>query len=393
MTRFSEAIITRVRVQGFRSLLDVNVELKDVTVLVGPNGSGKSSFVDALSFLHQCLTASPQEAFKSRGGVEEVRTRTGQPADVLALETSIRSRAEGLFSGTYFVRFNLTSRAEFSIAEESCEVSLTPEEGLRRFEVRHGRWVKAAEGAEPQLAKNRLALPLLSGIRAFAPIYNALTAMRFYAITPGAVSTPSEPGEGEQLAEDGSNAASVLKSLEEKDETLSTNVVQALSQVVPSVSRIIPKYRGRRHVTLTFEEALSEEQSVTFNAISMSAGTLRVLGILLAIYQAEPPTLIGLEEPETAIHPGAAAGLAEALQEAGLRSQILVTTHSPDLVTRFEVDSLRAVERKRGLTVIAPISEAQRASIIEGLFTAGELHRIEGLRPIASPSEGISDHA
>ena len=113
----------------------------------------------------------------------------------------------------------------------------------------------------------------------------------------------------------------------------------------------------------------------------MSDGTLYVLGILLAVYQPRPPTLVGLEEPETAIHPGAAAALAETIQEAGLRTQVLVTTHSPDLITRFDTDSLRAVERIDGLTVIAPIAKEQREAIRLRLFTAGELHRIEGLRP------------
>jgi len=114
----------------------------------------------------------------------------------------------------------------------------------------------------------------------------------------------------------------------------------------------------------------------------MSDGTLHALGILLAAYQENPPTLIAFEEPEARVHPGAAAVLAEALQEAGLRTQVLLTTHSPDLITRFDVDALRAVERTAsGATVIAPIAESQREAIIHRLFTAGELHRIEGLRP------------
>jgi predicted ATP-dependent endonuclease of OLD family len=80
--------------------------------------------------------------------------------------------------------------------------------------------------------------------------------------------------------------------------------------------------------------------------------------------------------------------LAEALQEAGLRTQVLITTHSPDLISRFGTEMLRAVERTPdGVTVIAPIIESQREAIRRRLFTAGELHRIEGLRPSQSVSE------
>lgn len=104
--------------------------------------------------------------------------------------------------------------------------------------------------------------------------------------------------------------------------------------------------------------------------------------------------MIAFEEPEAAVHPGAAAVLAEALQEAGLRTQVLLTTHSPDLITRFDVDALRAVDRNAsGVTVIAPIVESQREAIRRRLFTAGELHRIEGLRPSQSVSEEWSQDA
>ena len=102
MSEFSEAIITRVVVRGFRSLENVAVDLDKVTVLVGPNGSGKSSFVDALAFLQQSLTASPQEAFQSRGGVEQVLTQTGQRPVTISIKVHIQSRAPGDFAGTYF---------------------------------------------------------------------------------------------------------------------------------------------------------------------------------------------------------------------------------------------------------------------------------------------------
>lgn len=391
MSEFSEAIITRIVVRGFRSLENVAVDLDKVTVLVGPNSSGKSSFVDALAFLQQSLTSSPQEAFKSRGGAEQVLTRTGHHPVAISIEVHIKSRAEGLYSGSYFVRFKPSGKT-FSISEETCEMALGSEHTVYRFTVRNGKWVESVAGTKPKLAQNRLALPLLSGTEYFALMYNTLTLMCFYTITPDSVSALHEPDEGERLTFDGSNAASVLKRLRAQDETLYLTVVQAVSQVVTSVQAIVPKTRGRR-LTLSFEESFAGKQPVSFDALSMSEGTLRVLAILLAVYQAEPPTLVGLEEPETAVHPGAAAVLAEALQEAALRTQILVTTHSPDLITRFDVNALRAVERMNGITSIAPIVESQREAIRRRLLTAGEIHQSEGLRPALSSREELTNDA
>jgi predicted ATPase len=182
------------------------------------------------------------------------------------------------------------------------------------------------------------------------------------------------------LAADGSNAASILKRLKEHDESSYQRIIQVIAQVVPGVQEIKPKKIGRRWI-IEFSEEFPGQKPIHLQAISMSDGTLRILAILLAAYSLAPPTLITLEEPEVAIHPGAIAALVDALKEAGLRTQILITTHSPDLITRFDATSLRAVERIQGISTIGPIAETQLAAVQQKLFTAGEIHRIEGLRP------------
>src|SRR5262249_51110597 len=116
-------------------------------------------------------------------------------------------------------------------------------------------------------------------------------------------------------------------------------------------------------------------------------GTLRALGVLVAVFQlangeASPP-LVGIEEPEIAIHPGAAAILAEALVDASRSVQILLTTHSPDFLDHegFSSGSLLSVERERGGTVIAPVDEASRSALRDRLYSAGELLRMGQLQP------------
>jgi predicted ATPase len=392
VSKFSKALITRVVVRGFRSLENVAVDLAPVTVLAGPNGSGKSSFVDALAFLQQALQDSPQEAFRSRDGIEEVLTRTGQLPDTVSVEVHIQSRAIGLFSGSYFVKFK-ERRKKLSIEQESCEMTIGPEQTIHRFTVERGEWKESPEGIEPRLAESRLALPLMASLEYFVPMYNALTSMYFYSITPEALKAWQASERGDQLTLNGSNASSVLKRLSETDQTDYRRVVQAISQIVPSIQGITFKKRGRE-LRLAFSESFTGHKELSFEASSMSDGILRILGILLAVYQEETPTIVGFEEPETAVHPGAAAALAEIFQEAGLRVQILVTTHSPDLITRFDVKSLRAVDRTDGgVTIIAPIAESQREAILRRLFTAGEIHRIEGLRPSVTTSEEPSEDA
>jgi predicted ATPase len=120
----------------------------------------------------------------------------------------------------------------------------------------------------------------------------------------------------------------------------------------------------------------------------MSYGTLRWLGILVALYQGSmrggsPVTLVGIEEPETAVHPGAATALLEAMDEASLTTQVLATTHSAAMLDHedLDIDIVRAVARVDGRTVIGPVDAASRQMLDESLTTAGELLRIRHLTP------------
>lgn len=110
-----------------------------------------------------------------------------------------------------------------------------------------------------------------------------------------------------------------------------------------------------------------------------SDGTIRLVALLAALYQPVPPSLIVLEEPEMGLHPGVVGALAEIIDEATLRMQVLVTTHSPDLIDRFDPDVIRIVEKVNGESVIGRVDPEQRDLIHKRLYRPSELMRIEGL--------------
>ena len=107
----------------------------------------------------------------------------------------------------------------------------------------------------------------------------------------------------------------------------------------------------------------------------------------------DAPPLVGLEEPEAALHPAAASVLLGALREASTISQVVVTSHSPDLLDDPDIpdDSILAVESKDGVTVIGPVDEADRKVLHDRLFTPGELLRQNQLTPSANAFEEIQD--
>lgn len=111
-----------------------------------------------------------------------------------------------------------------------------------------------------------------------------------------------------------------------------------------------------------------------------SDGTIRILGILSALLQNPSQPFVSIEEPEANIHPGALAVLAGVIDEASLRSQVLVTTHSPDMLDHLPVESFLVVEKVGDTTHVGPLDASQIASVRKRLFTPGELFRMEGLQ-------------
>ncbi len=120
-----------------------------------------------------------------------------------------------------------------------------------------------------------------------------------------------------------------------------------------------------------------------------SDGTVRMLGMLAALYQQPAPPLIALEEPEANLHPGALGVLAGVLKQASTRGQVLVTTHSPDLLDHLPPESFVVVEKVNGETKAGPLRHEQVEAARRNLFSPGELLRMEGLErePDATPTE------
>jgi predicted ATPase len=156
------------------------------------------------------------------------------------------------------------------------------------------------------------------------------------------------------------------------------------------LSKVVPGTSSAEYVSVGSKETIRFRQEVegdispwAFDSVSMSDGTLRVLGILLAVYQRSSPTLIAIEEPESTIHPAALDVLVDILKDGSHRAQILITTHSPDILddNKIRDNEILIVESTKGKTTVAPMAGVSRDLIHRHLYTLGELLRSGELRP------------
>lgn len=377
-------LLTRVTIRNYKSIAACDVHPGPLTFLVGPNGSGKSNFLDALRFVSDSLRYSLDHAFRDRGGINDVRRRSsGHPTHFgIRLEFQL-ARQHGHYSFSIGAR----PRSGFVVHEE-CHVVDREEGATSFFKVTDGVVVKSTLRDAPAAASDRLYLVTLSGIAAFRGIYNALSTMGFYNLNPDAIRDLQSPDPGELLNRDGSNIASVLANLNQRAPRQRRMIEEYLERVVPGISGVDAKQIGPKE-TLEIQQAVRGAKNPRhFFAASMSDGTLRALGVLVALFQHDGVAngkrrLIGIEEPEAALHPAAAGVLTDGLRDAAEYSQVLVTSHSPDLLDDDDIPegAILAVVSEDGETRIGPLDGAARSVLKDHLYTAGELLRMNQLQP------------
>ncbi|MGH9581827.1 MAG: AAA family ATPase [Bryobacteraceae bacterium] len=209
--------------------------------------------------------------------------------------------------------------------------------------------------------------------------------MEFYNPDPEVMKVNLDTsGPADILEPDGSNIASVFERIKIENPDTANRIVDYMTGIVPGL-RNITATTVETYKLLKFEQG-SPSGTHSFLASSMSDGTLRALAILVALFQRsgdEPrPTVIAIEEPETGLHPAAAGILFDALREGATLGQIIVSSHSPDLLDSPEIptESILAVDASSGETEIAPLDEVGRSALRDRLYTAGELLRMDQLK-------------
>ncbi|WP_303831304.1 AAA family ATPase [Asticcacaulis taihuensis] len=377
-----QPFLTRVVLHNYKSIAKCDVNLGALTYLVGINGAGKSNFLDALHLTRDALTGSLDNALNERGGISEVRRRSaGHPTNFgIRLEFNLIDGRRGF----YAFKVGALPKGGYEVQTEECFVGGTSVGPYFRLE--RGKLIKSSEGAFPVVTADRLALLSASGLEKFRPVYDALTSMGFYNLNPKLMRDLQKPQDGKLLKPSGENIASVISHLERSAPEKLELIEAYMQTVVPSIKKVGRKAVGPME-SLEFKQDVSGSKDPwSFMAMNMSDGTLRALGVLTALFQGNSdysPSLVGIEEPETALHPAASGALREALSRAAETTQVIVTSHSPDLLDDMSIDSenILAIAETKGNTQIASIDEASRDMLKEHLFSPGELLRLDQLRP------------
>jgi hypothetical protein len=369
---FKPPVLKSLRLVNYRSIRDETIVFHNPMFMVGRNGAGKSNVVDALAFLSDALTLGLDFAVNSRSwgnSLFYMNTRTDHSMDFY-IETEF---------GEYILKLKYNKDEGFYIFEESCDTGVYNYGRSGNALLRSN--MSGILGDAPKFNSKNLVLPLINGDENIGKIYDCISAFKVYAISSSTMRNREMSGGssgGGFLEKEGGNISAVYA----QSKSYTRGVNMWLPYLVPGM-KIFSGESPNGSKILGFEEKLGVNSSRNLFIVQVSDGTLAAIGNLMALYQKNKPSVIVLEEPENNLHYGALAVLIEAIQDVAAESQIIVTTHSPELIDEkwMMPENIRVVEKVNGETRVRVPSEGAAKLIREHLMYPGQLLRANILDP------------
>jgi predicted ATPase len=319
--------LRRLKIQGFRVLGNVDLELRPLNVVIGANGSGKTSLLDVLSLLAASADRGLVDRVSQMGGFNGFLTR-GTPWLGLRLDAE-----DALSYSLTLVR----SGGVYAIESEGLVSSATPEPiahiqsaaGKTQFHelpgVTHGD--RLNESALSQA-------PPTGTIETFRKRLAAQTYYRVFTAGPKAVIRQPQQLQPALLpGQEGELLASCLYNMREAHRERFEAVEDTLRAAFPSFDRLQWPAVAAGLVVL---EWWDKRWSEAIYASQLSEGTLRFLWLVALLQSPHLPMTTLIDEPEVSLHPELLSLLADLLREASLRSQIIIATQSDRLVRFLE---------------------------------------------------------
>ena len=399
-------MIRHVKIQGYKSLRNVDIDLSSLTLILGPNAAGKSNLLDALALLSRMGTEDTlREAFAEHRGMPVeafyygdggIRALLSQKAAQFTIEVDvtlgddvvqdvedrIQKMREGLPDDQkseskhrrqiierrlrYTLTVELQTDSGYLRVLDERLVALNKDGSIRKS---RNAFVEKMED-RLHLRKERQSHPTVHEIGLpytlisrplYPPHYPHITVFkeelsrwRFYYLEPKSMREESALKEVLTLGPFGSDLAAFYNTLRANNQPQYRALQKSLNNLIPNLDGFEVERTGEGFLQLQVIEA-----QVPFSARVISEGTLRILGLLAITNPLSPTTLIGYEEPENGVHPRRLQLIAELLKNAtNSGKQLLINTHSPNLPTYFreaEVTSVLLCQKKDRATVFKPL--------------------------------------
>ncbi|WP_373492715.1 AAA family ATPase [Aquiflexum sp.] len=322
-------MITRIKIQGYKSIQDQEIELKPINILLGGNGVGKSNFISIFTLIRNIYIQNLQSYVKSKGGADTF------------LHFGKKTTYEINFEITFGSILSDTNRyiVKLKEAQDSLFINSTKTAFLSYTTWSH-QWIE----------KNKLESELIQTNKGQAYYLNKrLKEFDVYHFHDTGDKSPmkgnSNVNDNRYLKNDGSNIASFLYFLKLKHNKHFQRIEKTIQSVAPFFDKFVlePSNLNVEMIRLEWREKGAPESY--FNAYHLSDGTLRFICLATLLMQPEPPGTVIIDEPELGLHPVAINKLAALIRNVSKTTQVIISTQSLNLIDNFDPEDIVVTER------------------------------------------------
>ncbi|WOQ16224.1 AAA family ATPase [Raineyella sp. W15-4] len=396
--------LTHLSLENYRSVRSLDLELSPLTAFIGPNGSGKSNVLSAIRFLSTTASKDLESAIAQFGGFHRVHREaagTGRLDPVrIGVAGIVTAHASYNAPDEYDLAFSQKKSGRIT-RDEAFVFKRAPGQGRRRrihvtgAEITTGDEDGKASASDSRDVQFALASELTTGLFAAQAVQVArddnrgivefaefLKSLIVFEPQVREIVEPVRSAGGRddrppvRLAADGANLAPVLEQLRMQAPESYGALVSDMKECLPGLEDIVLDMRGGA-TDYTVVQIVERGARQPFDLADASYGTVRMLALLTALHQLNPPAVMAIEEVDSGLHPYALDVLVERLRTATGRTQLLVSSHSPTFVNRLDPEEIVVCDRdpESGESVIPAVGsgDIRRAVEAAGGMGAGEL--------------------
>lgn len=347
--------LSRIKISGYKSIKDCDIEFNKINVLIGSNGAGKSNFISAFSLLQDILAKDLQISV-ARSGVNALLYKGRKVTDEIAFEVFFGHNSYG-FSLVPTDDNRLIFQREFFGYYGIFANQTTVARGHSESVWESGTDNKISGYVVPVLEKQNWK------VYHFHDTGKSARVKQEHNISNNKV-----------LMFDAANLAAFLYRLKTYYKNNYDAIVRVVRLIAPYFSDFVlePQEGNREQIILKWRQNGCDD---IFNASQFSDGTLRfacLATLLLQPAELQPATII-IDEPELGLHPYAITILAELAKQVSANKQIIISTQSVELLNEFDVQDVIVVNRSEDGSRFSRLDEEELKIWLDEDYALGDL--------------------
>ena len=324
-------MIEFIKIEGFKSIKSMELELRPINVFIGSNGSGKSNFISFFKMINAIFKGQLQR-FVIEEKVDNLLYFGRKITE--NLYGKLIFTADGKDNNAYWFRLAQTKEGGLFIEQEGSGYNVNKDNDIQNYNTAinlEESSVRSSNSFRDSYLKS-----YLSNLQIYHFHDTSATSM---------LRRECDLNDNNSLKTDGRNLPAFLYYLKQEHPKKYMRLEKTIQSVAPYIDHFIlePKKLNKELIELRWVEKGDLESN--FSTYQFSDGTLRFIALATVLMQPEPPAVIIIDEPELGLHPQAITKLAGLIEAASSQTQIFLSTQSVNLVDCFKPEDVVTVDR------------------------------------------------